>query len=436
MIFSMDSEQSVLGSVLLDSDKFSVVAAIITANDFYDATNKLAWQAIEACDKNDISIDVVTVADEMGMQYIAYLGECADMVPSTYNAASYAKIVADKSKKRKLHAISFGIQDMVDDDGSSDEIADYISSEVMNATEGRDGTNQSSMGKAIKKLLERTDDRINGKEELYSTGFKDLDDVMKLEGGRLMVLAGRPSMGKSTFGQNIIENNAKEGIPGYFATMEMPEEEIAARTMCSQGGVDNNFLQDPKGFSSKYANSDDQWPKLSSAINQSKDWPIIIDYCPSLRISDLKNRTRAWFRKQPGYIENGKGILLIDYLGLMKTEGKNRVQEFGEITKELKGFAGEMNIPIILIAQLNRGLESRPDKRPLMSDLRDSGEIEENSDIIAFVYRDEIYNEDSIDKGVAEIILRKNRGGQLANIRLQSDLKHYRFRNLSRGDYG
>lgn len=436
MIYSIEAEQSVLGSVLLGGDSFSVVSAIISAEDFYDAKNKAAWQAILKCDKNDIDIDVVTVATEMGMENIIYLSECTDLVPSIYNGSSYAKIVADLSKKRKLHAISFGIQGMVDDDAGSDEMADYISAEVMNATEGRVSTNQSSMGKAIKKLLDRTDDRLNGKEDLYSTGFKDLDDVMKLEGGRLMVLAGRPSMGKSTFGQNIMENNAKEGIPGYFATMEMPEEEIAARTMCSQGGVDNDFLQDPQGFTSKHANSDEQWPKLSAAVNLAKDWPMEIDYCPSLRIADLKNRARAWFRKQPGYIKKRKGILLIDYLGLMKMAGKDRVKEYGEVTKELKRFAGEMGIPIILICQLNRSLEQRPDKRPLMSDLRDSGEIEEDADIIAFVYRDEVYHEDSPDKGIAEIILRKSRNGKMTTVRLMTELQHYRFRNLARGDYG
>ena len=325
---------------------------------------------------------------------------------------------------------------MVDTDANSYELADYISSEVTNATEGRISTNQSTMGKAIKKLLDRTDDRLNGKEELYSTGFKDLDDVMKLEGGRLMVLAGRPSMGKSTLGQNIMENNAKEGIPCYFATMEMPEEEIAARTMCSQGGVDNDFLQDPKGFTSKHADSDEQWPKLSAAVNLAKDWPMEIDYCPSLRIADLKNRVRAWLRKQPGYIKNGKGILLIDYLGLMKMAGNDTNKECGAITKELKRFAGEMKIPIILICQLNRKLEQRPDKRPIMSDLRDSGEIEEDADIIAFVYRDEVYHEDSPDKGIAELILRKSRNGKLTTVRLMSELKHYRFKNLYRGEYG
>tara|TARA_R110000772_G_C13310322_1_gene440460 strand:- start:39061 stop:40371 length:1311 start_codon:yes stop_codon:yes gene_type:complete len=435
MIYSLEAEQSVLGALLLDPDKLSAVSAIITAADFYDATNKLVWNAIEKCDKADTSIDMVTVATEIGMQYLSYLGDCADMVPTTANVLSYAKIVADKSKKRKLHAISFGIQNMVEDDAGSDELADYISSEVMNATEGRESNTQTTMGKAIKKLLERTDDRLNGQEELYSTGFKDLDDVMKLEGGRLMVLAGRPSMGKSTFGQNIMENNAKDGIPGYFATMEMPEEEIAARTMCSQGGVDNDFLQDPKGFTSKHTDSDDQWPKLSSAVNIAKDWPMEIDYSPGLRIADLKNRARAWFRKQKGYIENGKGILLIDYLGLMKMAGKDRVKEYGEVCKELKRFAGEMGIPIILICQLNRSLEQRPDKRPLMSDLRDSGEIEEDADIIAFVYRDEVYHEDSPDKGIAEIILRKSRNGKITTVRLMTELKHYRFRNLARGDY-
>ena len=173
--------------------------------------------------------------------------------------------------------------------------------------------------------------------------------------------------------------------------MEMPEEEVAARMVCSQGGVDSKFLKDPAGYTKTHSgdNVNDQWAKLSSGVTQTKDWPLMIDYCPGLKLGDFKRRVRAFFHNQPEYKENGKGIMCIDYLGLMRMDGDNRVQGLGAITKALKTFAGEMGIPLLLLAQLNRGVEQRPNKRPMNSDLRDSGEIEEDADIIAFLYRDE-----------------------------------------------
>tara|TARA_R110000824_G_scaffold45400_2_gene131318 strand:- start:1094 stop:2425 length:1332 start_codon:yes stop_codon:yes gene_type:complete len=430
---SIEAEQSVLGSILLDEDMYASCAPIISANDFSDPVNKKVWLAITECDEKDISIDMVTVASVMGMEYMALLGDLSAMTPSTANAPAYAQIIADKAKYRRLAGIGSGIDLLMEDNAKSEEIEEYIGKQLQDATGAEGNKTQSSIGQAIKKLIQRTDDRFNGKVQLYSTGLIDLDSALQLEPGRMMVIAGRPGTGKSTLAQNIIEHNCKQGIPCYSATMEMPEEEVAARMVCSQGGVNSKFLQDPEGYTKTNAEDEvnDQWTKLSVGVNASKDWPLMIDYCPGLKIGDFKRRVRAFFHNQPAYKDGKKGIMCIDYLGLMGMDGDNRVQGLGALTKALKTFAGEMGIPLLLLAQLNRGVEQRPNKRPMNSDLRDSGEIEEDADIIAFLYRDELYNEDSQDKGIAEIILGKNRGGEPTTIRAAADLKHYRFKNLA-----
>lgn len=430
---SIIAERSVIGAMLDDKQIIASIMAILTPDQFSDPVHKRIYQAIIELDEESTPVDMITISEKVGQEYESYLGDLS-VIDSTSNGEAYAEIVAEKAKYRKLAAIGVGVNLLMEDNAKAEEVEDFIGEQLQSATSDKQNKTQSIVGTAIKKLIQRTDDRMTGKVKLYSTGLNDLDGILQLEPGRMMVIAGRPGTGKSTLSQNIIEHNCKNNIPCFYSTMEMPEEEVAARIVCSQGGVDSKFLQDPSGYSEKNKHKvEDQWSRFSTGVNAAKDWPLMIDYCPGLKLGDFKRRVRAFFHNQPEYKENGRGIMCIDYLGLMRMEGDNRVQGLGVITKALKTFAGEMGIPLLLLAQLNRGVEQRPNKRPMNSDLRDSGEIEEDADIIAFLYRDELYNEDTVDRGVAEIILGKNRGGNPATVRVAAKLANYKFDNLNTG---
>lgn len=431
MIYSNDAEQAVLGSILTDGNMFVAVSHILKPESFYIETHKQIWRIMEELDLKQTAIDIFTVGDKFNDD--SYLSDLIGMCVST-NTEAYAELVAEKARQRSVQAISRGIDDLVHEGAESAELIDYVGAELNGVTDSKKSGTQSIMGAAIKKLLDRTDKRFNGEENLFETGFKDLDDLMKLEGGRLVVIAGRPGMGKSTLAQNIVENAAKRGIPSQFETFEMEDTEVALRSVAAAGSVDSSFLKDPKTYES--LNSDHgQWSALSAGVQATKDIPMQVNYCPGSTVSEIKNRARSFFRHNEHYKEKGEGILCIDYLGLIKIPGKDRVKELGQITKELKNFAGEMGIPVLLLVQLNRGVDSRDNKRPAMSDLRDSGEIEEDADAVMFVYRDEVYNPDSPDQGIAEIIIRKNRMGTQGTVRVASQLRYYRFQNLAAQNY-
>lgn len=432
--FSKEAEQSVLGGLMLDGLAFATIERLLNPEDFYYSDHKEIYQACVDLDKKSMAMDAITVAeyldDKNSHVTLDYIAELCDMTPGSANIEAYSEIVKEKSQRRQLDLMMANAKQLMSEGTSAQEAIDYISSEQLRIAEGKQDINQSILGTAIKNALDKLDSRFNGKTEVYTTGLEALDDIVQLEAGNLWTIAGRPSMGKSTLVQNIFEHNAKIGIPCYLFTMEMAEDEVADKILASQGGISLSVFKDPASNA-----KDEDWSKISAAVATSKDLPLMIDYCPSLRLSDMKNRSRAWFRKQQGYVENGKGIIAIDYLGLMKQEKDNRVQGLGEITKALKNFASEMGLPIIMLHQLNRGVEQRPDKRPVLSDLRDSGEIEEDSSIVTMVYRDEFYNEDSPDKGMAEIITRKNRGGENRTARVGAQLQYARFTNLNFNSY-
>jgi len=427
--FSKDAETALLGCILAKPDLFASVSVLITTDDFYFNQHKEIWQGIEQCADKSTAIDPITVSEASQGDVFGYVCDIATANATVKNYESYCKVISEHSKKRKLHSTALNMIQQLNDGASCEAVQDEISQALVDSS-NMSSNGPVSIGEALLSLAIRTESRYNSESSGYRTGFADLDKSMQMEGGRLIVLAGRPGTGKSTLAQNIVESNCADGVPCYIATMEMDADEVAARIASSQTGVSTKFIADPAGYEKEHPDDEGQWDKLV-ASHMIKDWPLEIDYCPGLRVSEFKTKVRAFFSTQPEYIENKKGLMVIDYLGLMTMAGDNIVQSIASVTKELKTFAGEMGLPLILLSQLSRKLEDRNDKRPINSDLRDSGAIEQDADQIIFVYRDELYYQDSNDKGIAEIIIGKNRGGSPGVVRVRSELHRYRFTDLT-----
>ena len=424
--YSKASEEALLGCILAKPELFASVSALVDPADFFVGINKSVFEGMHKCVDSDQAIDEFTLSEAVGGESLNYIIDLSTGNATVKNYESYCNIIVDNSNKRKVHNAAVEAINLLADNASCEDVQDALSSALMDSTR-KEENKPLSIQDSIQKLIERTESRFNGSKSAYKTGFKDLDDRLQMEGGRLILIAGRPGSGKSTLAQNIVENNCKAGVPCFISTMEMNQEEVVGRMIASQSGIATKFLADPKGYDEDFTDGEEQWSKFSVGIQQIKDWPLEIDYCPGLKVADFKAKARDFLSRQKAYTEDGKGILVIDYIGLMNMAGDNRVQSIGAITKALKTFAGEMKVPLILLAQLNRGLEQRTDKRPINSDLRDSGELEEDADQIMFVYRDEMYNEETNDKGVAEIIIGKNRGGSPGTVRVLSQLHRYRF---------
>jgi len=436
MIWSNEAEQSVIGALMLEDSAWDKMQDVdISSSDFYGGRHKLIFSAISELAAAGKPVDIVTLAESLdgtgdlelagGAEYLTWL---VDATPSTENVAAYAEIVVDRSQKRQYQQLGLSIADIIENGASVEEIESHISGELSKiTTTGKEEV--VSIKQATKTFLQDIDDKFNGTGADYTSGIKDFDALMKIQKGRLMVIAGRPAMGKSTLGNTITLANAKAGIPGLVITAEMPASEATGRMISACGNVDMGFINDPKN--PKY---DDQWSNLSVGVNRVKDLPVDFVEC-SMSPAKLKSTIRGWCRKSAEYQADGKAVVMIDYLGLMKYDNSNRVHGLGEITKALKSLCLELGIPILLLHQLNRGVESRTDNRPTMSDLRDSGEIEEDADQVVFPYRDEVYNEDTQAKGVAELIVVKSRNSQPGTALAKADLRFARFGDLNHQEY-
>lgn len=445
MSWSEEAEMSVLGAIMLDEIAYDAVTEIgLQADDFFFGSNRLIFKAITELAQKAMMIDVVTIVDKLesnneiefikgagqsGRAYVSYL---PSHVPSYDNVKSYAEIVYEHSRKRKFNALAEQVRIMIEQGDSSAEIQDAVGAELIRISEGSSNKTSFNAGEVFKKSIDGLRERMEGRATNYKTGLTDLDSVLRIEAGRVTMIAGRPGMGKSLLANQIIINSCRAGIPTIMFTMEMSAEEVGNRLLCSVGKVDNRFFLEPLEY--KYPT--EAQAGLSRALAEAKLWPLEVDEKTSASAEHIRTKIRSFLRKQPAYTEEGKGIVLVDYLGLMKMSESNRVHAIGEISKAMKSLAGELKIPIILLHQLNRGVEQRVDKRPVASDLRDSGELEEDMDHIVMLYRDEVYNEDSPSKGIAELIIRKNRTGQNnVTARVAAQLQYYKFSDLAYGGY-
>lgn len=437
---SVEAEQSVLGGLLLDNAAWDRITDVLGDEDFYRFDHKIIWQHITRLIGLARPADVVTVyeslssagkADEVGG--LAYLNALAHNTPSAANIRRYAEIVRERSMLRKLVSVADEISAAAFNPQGKEarQLLDEAESRVFQiAQEGSRGT---SGFQEIQPLLSQVVERI---DELYHregdsditgvpTGFNDLDRMTSgLQPGDLVIVAGRPSMGKTSFSMNIGEHVAiEQGLPVAVFSMEMGAVQLAMRMVGSVGMLDQHRMRTGKL-------TNDDWPRLTHAVQKVQEAQIYIDETPALSSMEVRARSRRLAR-QCGQL----GLIIIDYMQLMSANsaGENRATEISEISRSLKGLAKELNCPLIALSQLNRSLEQRPNKRPVMSDLRESGAIEQDADLILFIYRDEVYNPDSPDKGSAEIIIGKQRNGPIGTVRLTFQGASTRFLNFTAG---
>ncbi len=440
---SIEAEQSVLGGLLLDNLAWDRAGDLLTDADFYRHEHRLIFAATGQLIGAGRPADVITVFEQLqslgkagDCGGLAYLNALAQSVPSAANIRRYAEIVRERSILRKLIAASDDIATSAfNPQGRAvTTVLDEAESKIFKI--GEEGSRQRQGFQAIDKLVVDLIDRVqelhdNGAEEVTGvrTGFYDLDRMTAgLQKGDLVVLAARPSMGKTAFALNIAENVAvQEGLPVLVFSMEMGAAQLALRLVGSLGRINQQNLRTGRLDAS-------EWERLTESVERLSQVQLLIDETPGLTVSELRARARRMAR-QFGTL----GLIVIDYLQLMSGSGgsdENRATELGEISRGLKGLAKELQCPVIALSQLNRSVESRNDKRPMMSDLRESGAIEQDADVITFIYRDDYYNKDSKEPGVAEIIIAKQRNGPVGTVKLTFLKPLTRFDNLAPGSYG
>jgi replicative DNA helicase len=437
---SIEAEQAVLGGLMLEADAFDRVADVLTEQDFYRPEHQLVFRAAQRlallgqpCDVVTLSEDLVNEGELENAGGHAYLASLARDTPSAANIRSYGEIVRDRAVLRRMIAVGTEIVgNAFEPEGrNARELVDEAERRVLEIAEfGRRGQSgficlRDLLTSAVDRidLLYQQDSPITG----VATGWDDFDSrTAGLQKGDLVVVAGRPSMGKTTFAMNIAEHAAiKDGVGVAMFSMEMPGEQLAMRMMSSLGRIDQHRVRTGKL-------EDDDWPRLTSALTLLKDAPIHIDDSAALSPGELRSRARRLKRELPHL-----GLILVDYLQLMQVPGssENRTNEISEISRSLKALARELEVPVIALSQLNRSLEQRTNKRPINSDLRESGAIEQDADLIVFIYRDEVYNPDSQDKGVAEIIIGKQRNGPIGTVKLTFLGNYTRFENFAPEHY-
>jgi len=437
---SIEAESSVLGGLLLDNGAWDRVGDLLVDSDFYRHEHRLIYTAVGALINASKPADVITVSEyiqnqgktaEMGG--LGYLNSLAQYVPSASNIRRYAEIVRERSILRKLVSASDEIAtNAFNPQGKAiDRILDEAEQKIFNIGEEGSRMKQGfqSMDTLVVELLDRVQEMADNPNDITGvpTGFYDLDRMTSgLQSGDLVVLAARPSMGKTAFAINIAEHVAlNEGLPVAVFSMEMGASQLAVRVVGSIGRIDQGRLRTGKLH-------DDEWPRLTEAIEKLRTVSLHIDETPGLTPSELRANARRLSR-QCGKL----GMIVVDYLQLMSgsggSGGDNRATELGEISRGLKMLAKELQCPVIALSQLNRSVEQRTDKRPMMSDLRESGAIEQDADIIMFIYRDDYYNKDSKEPGVAEIIIGKQRNGPTGTVKLTFLKNLTRFESLASG---
>ncbi|WNO59966.1 replicative DNA helicase [Rheinheimera sp. MMS21-TC3] len=436
---SIEAEQSVLGGLMLDNEAWDRVVEKVVEQDFYLRAHRFIFNAMWHLAESNQPIDIITVSEALEANHkledvggFAYLGEIAKNTPSAANILAYAVIVRERAVVRDMISVAHDIADAgYDPQGrSSAELLDFAETKVFKIAEQRADANEGP--ESINNILAKTIDKI---DELFrnpsdggltgiSTGYVDLDKMTNgLQPSDLIIVAARPSMGKTTFAMNLCEHAAiTSDKPVLIFSLEMPSEQIMMRILASLGRIDQTKVRTGQL-------EDEDWARLSSAIELlNSKGKMYIDDASGLTPTEVRSRARRVAREH-----GGLSMIMVDYLQLMTVPGltENRTLEIAEISRSLKALAKELKVPVVALSQLNRSLEQRSDKRPINSDLRESGSIEQDADLIMFIYRDEVYNDDSPDKGTAEIIIGKQRNGPIGRMRLTFHGRFSRFDNYA-----
>ncbi|MGF1742855.1 replicative DNA helicase [Vibrio profundum] len=435
---SLEAEQSVIGGLLLDNERWDTVSERVLASDFYSRPHRLIFEAVKQILEESQPLDLITLSEHLELREqlddvggFAYLADLAKNTPSAANINAYADIVAERALVRNLIGVANEIADAgYDPQGrSSEDLLDLAESKVFAIAEERTSENEGPQ--SVDKILENTLERI---ELLYktphdgvtgvNTGFSDLNKkTAGLQGSDLVIVAARPSMGKTTFAMNLCENAAMDqDKPVLIFSLEMPADQIMMRMLASLSRVDQTKIRTGQL-------DDEDWARISSTMGvlmEKKN--MFIDDSSALTPTEIRSRARRIAREH-----GGLSMIMVDYLQLMRVPAlsDNRTLEIAEISRSLKALAKELNVPVVALSQLNRSLEQRADKRPVNSDLRESGSIEQDADLIMFIYRDEVYNPESSLKGIAEIIIGKQRNGPIGSVRLTFQGQFSRFDNYA-----
>jgi replicative DNA helicase len=430
---SIEAEQSLIGGLMLDAQAWDKIADVVTAEDFYRKDHRLIFSAIANLVEAGSPCDVVTVSEFLdkrgeleaagGLEYLATL---ANETPGAANARAYAGILRDRAIERSLINVGNEIAGsaFATDGRSASDLVDEAERLVFEIAE--QGARGRAGFKSLKQILPEAVDRIDvlhqsdGDITGIPSGYTEFDKLTAgLQAGDLIIVAGRPSMGKTTLAVNIAENAAIGAkVPTAIFTMEMPSQQLAFRMISSLGRVDQSHLRTGRF-------PDEDWSRINTAVQLMSDAPLFIDDTPGMSPTEIRARARRLQR------EHGLGLIVVDYLQLMQVPGnkENRATEISEISRNLKALAKELSLPVIALSQLNRSVEQRTDKRPVMSDLRESGAIEQDADMIIFIYREEVYNQDTPRKGIADISIAKQRNGPIGDFPLTFVGRYTKFEN-------
>ena len=432
---SIEAEQAVLGGLMLDNKRLDAVLEVISDVDFYREDHRQIFKMMQVLQENAQPLDVITLSEELHRHDqlervggLAYLVEMANNTPSAANIVAYARIVRERSTLRQLIAAAQEIsKSSYNPSGlDSDDLLQLAEKRVAEIAEDRPKEGGLvGVNDLLKATVQRIDELFRSGSDITGvpSGIADLDTrTSGWQPGELIILAARPSMGKTALALNFVESAIfSQNRPVLVFSMEMPSAAMVMRMMSSVGRIDQGRMRNGKL-------TEEDWPKLSSAVAKMKDKLLFIDDTPGLSPQELRARVRRIAREH-----GNPGMIMVDYLQLMQIAGSSegRTQEISEISRSLKAIAKEFDCPLIALSQLNRGVEQRPNKRPMNSDLRESGAIEQDADVILFIYRDEYYNEDSPDKGIAELIIGKQRNGEIGTCRAAFIGKYTRFDNLA-----